>query len=515
MTKVAAGTTNPATGAPLDPVPYTDPADVATAVAHARAAQAAWAALPFAQRADRVREVGRRILERRDEICALLGQEMGRSATDSLFSEVVFAVSYTSGAVKVAKEALAPRTVRLSPLDFPGKSAVIEAVPRGVIGIIEPWNYPLLQFYKPLFPALLAGNTVVLKPSEHAPRTGMWLHRLCQEVLPQGVVQCVVGAGDVGSALVEAEIDALVFCGSVATGRKVAARCAERLLPCSVELGGKDAAIVLSDCDLPRTVAGVMQWSMHNAGQDCSSIERVYVEQSIADAFVDQLANAVGRLRVAPEPDAEVGPLQNAAQLQIVARHVQQAVDAGAVVRCGGAPTGNGHGFQPTVLDRCTDEMEVVMHETFGPVVAIVRVADEAEAVRRANAGLYGLCGSVWTRDISRGERVARQLDVGIALVNNHSFPGSIPAIPWTGTKLTGTGTAASVFAYETFVRRRTIIVDRSAKPDIFWKPSNAELAKLGSGVAELALGRLGSVLTVLPLLGKRVAAIRAFVAGK
>lgn len=509
MTDPRPGTIRPTDLQPLPPVDWTALEELPGIVEGAREAQKAWAALSTKERGKRLIAVAKRILERRDEAIALLSDEMGRSAADSLLGEIAFVLDYARGAVKVGQTSLAPVPVRLSPINFPGKRVVVEAVPRGVIAIIEPWNYPLLQFYKPLFPALLSGNAVVMKPSEHTPRCGVWLAEQFAAVLGPDVVRVVIGDGELGAALVDSAIDAVVFCGSVATGRRVAMRCAERLIPCSIELGGKDAAIVLEDCDLERTVAGILQWSMHNAGQDCSSIERIFVEASIADSFVRRLAAAADRLTVSPTDDADIGPLQNATQLAIVETQVQAALGDGATLVAGGERTGSGYGYRPTVLDHCTPDMQVLTDETFGPVAAIVRVDSAEDAIRLANAGRYGLCGSVWTRDTARGERIARELEVGLCLVNNHSFPGSLPQVPWTGTKQTGTGTAASPWCYDTFVRRQTIIVDKASKPDVFWKPVDANLLALGHAASELALGALGRIITLLPLLGRRVRSIR------
>lgn len=498
------GTIRPSDGVALDPVPATLPARVFEVVAAARAAQVAWAQLPLATRQDRVIEIGRRIVQRRAEAMKLLADEMGRHPTDSLMSELVTAIAYTKGAAALAPSALAPEKVKLSPIEFPGKRAVIEAVPRGVIAIIAPWNYPLMQFFKPLFPALLAGNAVVLKPSEHTPRIGAWLAALCTEVVGPGLVGLVQGDGGVGRTLLDADIDAVVFTGSVGTGRKVAAHAGDRLLPCSVELGGKDAAIVLADCDLERTAAGLAFWAFHNAGQDCSSVERIYVEARIADRFVERLASVARALTVNPSGTGDLGPLQNHTQLRIVEEHVADALARGAKLVCGGQRVGNGHGYLPTVLDGCAAGMKAVDDETFGPVVAVVRVKDAEDAVRQANQSRYGLCGSVWTADLARGEALARRLEVGVAYVNNHSFAGVIPQIPWTGVKDTGPGVAASRHSYGTFVRRRTVIVDKGTKPDVFWFPGNGDLHALGEALSELNLGSYGKVFSLLGLLGAR-----------
>ncbi|MFZ5445904.1 MAG: aldehyde dehydrogenase family protein [Myxococcota bacterium] len=507
----APGTINPADRSALTPVTASSVDDVKAAVAAARTAQRSWSALPLAARADTIRALGQTILAQADEVAKLMSSETGRSVVECKASELTSLAPYVDTAISVAKKTLAPSKVALSSLDFPGKRGVTELVPRGVIGIIAPWNYPLGNFWKSLFPALLSGNGVVLKPSEHTPRTGAFLAKVCNEVLPRGLVGLVQGAGDVGQALVDAA-DAIVFTGSVPSGRKVAARAAERLIPTSLELGGKDAALVLADCELERTAIGVAQWAIHNCGQNCAAIERVYVEEAIADRFVEVLTKVVGRLRVSTGNDeSDLGPLQNEAQLALVERHVEQAKRQGAKVTVGGARVGPGLGYQPTVLDRCTDDMDVVRDETFGPVIAVVRVKDAEEGLRRANESRYGLNGSVWTTNLARGEELVRRMEVGVGYVNNHGFGGILADVPWTGVKDTGPGVAASAHSYGVFTRPRTVIVDAGKNPDPWWIPANPELAQfVDLLIARGRGGGLGVLLKLGGLVKKRAAAIRA-----
>jgi len=507
----APGSINPADLKPLSPVTPSSPADVKVVADRARAAQRSWAALPFDARALAVHAFSQKLLEKVDAAADLLAMETGRSPLECKMSELVSVAEYVKAAVRTAKQALKPEKVKLSALDYPGKRAVIEPVARGVIGIIAPWNYPMGNFFKSIYPALLSGNAVVLKPSEYTPRSGAFLAQLAAEVFPKDLVGLVQGAGDVGAAVIE-HVDAVVFTGSVPSGRKVAMKAAERLIPCSVELGGKDAAIVLADCDLERTAVGVAQWALHNCGQNCAAIERVYVEDAVADRFVETLTRVVKKLRVSSGSGgpSDLGPLQSEAQLDIVMRHVEEAKAKGAVVTCGGARTGQGLGYLPTVLDKCTDDMEVVRNETFGPVIAVLRVKDAEEALRRANDSRYGLNGSVWTKDLAKGEALARRMEVGVAYVNNHAFGGILAQVPWTGVKETGPGIAASAYSYGTFVRRRTVLVDGSKNPDPWWFPLNEDIAAFSAALVERGRGGgLGVLLKLGGLVKKRTQAIR------
>ncbi len=516
MSKPTPGTISPLDASQLEPIAPTSADEIRQIVDRSREAQIGWGARSFSDRVAALERVVQRLVTKADEAAEIALTESGKSTTDFLMNEMASMGPYLSTAVAEAKVALKPVKVKLSPLDYPGKKAVIELVPRGVVGIIAPWNYSVANFWKHIFPALLSGNGVVLKPSEYTPRTGEWVQRQFDAELPAGLVGLVQGGGDAGRALLESGIDAVTFTGSVATGKKVASRAGELLIPCSVELGGKDAAIVLADCDLDRTALGIAQWGLHNCGQNCAAIERVYVEEAIADQFVKRLGKIVSKLRVAPESEhADLGTLQNEQQLAIVEAQVDDAVDRGAKVVTGGERTGKGLGYRPTVLDECTEEMKVMVEETFGPVIAIRRVREAEEAVRLANDSPYGLNGSVWTQNFRRGEDLARRLEVGVAFVNNHAIAGAMPNIPWTGVKETGHGIAASRFAYPTFTRPRTVFVDKNSKPDPWWIPVNADMRVMADLLMQRTAGSLGALAKLVTVLPKRVKAAQLLSRGE
>jgi len=504
------GGVDPRSGSRLDPVLISTLADVSLATARARAGQPAFAALSFDQRVRLLKKAARRMLAERRDCLAIVEQELGKVPADALFTEGLGPLDALSGWIRVITASPAGK-ISLNPLAFPKKSARVELEPRGVVGVIAPWNFPVAGLYRSVFPALLLGNAVVLKPSEHAPRSSAWFARMLQAELPESVVELVQGDGVVGAALVEADIDACVFTGSSVVGCKVERRCQERGIAVSAEMGGNDAAIVLSDADLPRTVAGITHWALQNAGQACGAIEVVYVDSRIAEALTARLVDAFQRLYAAPEPglSGSLAPLAHQGQLDAIRAQIEDAKGKGAEVLCGG--TSHGLYLSPTVLSGCTDDMQVVREETFGPVLPIVVVDGPADAVRRINAGRYGLTASIWTQDIERAEALARELSVGVVTINNHAFTGAIADLPWSGRKDSGRGIANSAWSLLTFARPKTIVVDHATGPEPFWVPFDEDLVELGHLLADAQRGRITRAFKIPLLLRKRVAHIKAF----
>jgi acyl-CoA reductase-like NAD-dependent aldehyde dehydrogenase len=472
----------------------------------ARTAQWHWRREPLETRIATLRRAARRMLRRRSEVIALARDEMGKVDAEGLFNEALGPLDTVAGWAQVVRRAATTRRVPLNPLSFAGKSAFVDFVPRGVVGVIAPWNYPVAGLYRSIFPALMTGNAVVLKPSEHTPRTSGWLIECLAGELPAGLAQTTVGDGRVGAALIDAGIDACVFTGSSARGASVRAQCAARGIPASIEMGGKDAAIVLGDCDLARTVAGITHWTLSNAGQACGAIEIVYVERSIADDFVRAMARAWERLT-----ETSVAPLAHAPQLEIVRAHVGDARSKGAHVVCGGPQEGCGLWYPPTILDGCDERMAVIQEETFGPVLAVVRVDGVNDAIRAVNRSRYGLGASIWSGDVARAQRLADRLEVGVVNINNHAFSGAVPSLPWSGVRATGFGVANGAESLHTFVRPRTLTVDESKSPDVYWMPYDGDLRELGELLADAQLGNIAGAWKLPLLIRRRLRTIRAF----
>lgn len=497
----------------LPPVRRSTPDELTAAVKRARDAQKGWEALGFKARAKLLKAAARRMLERRAEAIELIRREAGKSPAQAAMTEAIGPLDYLNNWIGVVRPFLERQKLPISPLAFPGKKGWVDMVPRGVVALIAPWNYPIATYFKPLWPALLCGNTVVIKPSEYTPRGGVWFQKILSEFVPPGVCEIVIGGREAGQAVLESGVDAVVFTGSSASGRKVLETCARQMIPCNVELGGKDAAIVLADCDLERTIAGVVQWGFQNAGQDCGAIERVYVVDSIADRFVDGVTAAASRLR-AGGSDYDVGPLSMPRQLEIVEEHVADALAKGAKLCTGGKRTNEGLWFQPTVLDNCTQQMKAVAEETFGPVVPIVRVKDADEAIAKTNDNAFGLNASIWSADLAGAAELGKRLDVGTVFVNNHAITGAMAFAPWTGVKESGYGIATGKHSLIFFTRPKTTVVDKSSKPDPWWLPMDATMVEVAERLALAQLGKLTAVLKVPSLMKKRIAAITKLVRG-
>lgn len=432
---------NPATGEELGRAPVCTPEQVQAAVTAARAAQAAWGDLTVRQRMHELKRLSRVLVEQADAIARLIVAEQGKNQVEA-YGEVVTALELLHFYRGHAAGILRTRTVspRLGVL----RSNRIVARPRGVVGIISPWNYPLALSMESLIAALAAGNAAVLKPSEYTPLVGLKVGELARLAgLPQGLVQVVTGDASTGRALIAAGIDKLVFTGSAANGRKVAALAGEHLVPLTLELGGKDAAIVLADADLDKAAAGILWGALLNAGQACLAVERVYVEEAAAAAFIEKLTAKAARLRTGPamDPTNEVCAITTEAQMNVLKQQVAEARQMGARVLLGGDPLpGAGRFFPPTIIVDVSEEMAVMREETFGPLIAIRRVKDVEEAIRLTNASAYGLTASLWTRDVARGRRLLTRLEVGDAALNDHGTSTGYAEVGWGGRKASGYG---------------------------------------------------------------------------
>jgi len=494
----------PGDGALLASVPVAGPDEVQAAVARSRAAQAGWASTHLRERARLMRRLARVLGERGEAIAETIRRETGKPRVEAL-AEVVVSVDLIRYYARVAPRYLAPR--RRGTGWMVTKAAYVEREPLGVVGGITPWNYPFILVMDCVTPALFAGNAVVVKPSEITPLSARLVPDLVEEAgLPQGLVQIVAGDGETGRALVESGVDRVVFTGSTATGRKVMEAAARTLTPVTLELGGKDPAIVLEDADLERAARGIVFGAFFNAGQTCISVERVYVVRSVYQPFVERVTALTQALRSGTEEGADLGPIIAPAQVAVIERHVAEAVSAGARIASGGGRAAAGRVFPPTVLVDVDDSMDVVREESFGPLLPIVAVQDEEEAVRRANETPYGLFASVWTRDRRRGLHVARKLRAGGVSINDVLTHYGVASLPMGGVGDSGFGRRRGVEALDEMTRTKTLLADRTgAKREVYWFPYTERSLRFMRATLEWrSRGGLGGIVAMIRrLLGK------------
>jgi len=464
----AAGTVNslnPATGEVCARFAATPPAELPGIISRARAAQVAWAAKPIRERCRLLARIGELLYARRQEAAALVTREAGKPLVESLFADVLMSLDTAFYYARQARDLLRPEPIHHHNPAFKAKRGWLLQEPVGVLGLISPWNYPLAVPMGTLIPALAAGNAVVLKPSELVPACGALLGELAAEGgAPAGLVQVVQGRGEVGAGLISARPDKVLFTGSVATGKRVAEACAGRLIPSVLELGGKDAMVVLADADLQTASSAAIWGGFTNCGQACLSVERLYVERPIANRFISLCVEKTKRLRVGrPEdPATDVGPMIRPEQLDRVLRQLDDAVSRGARLLTGGVRREDlGLTFlEPAVITGVSREMLLMQEETFGPVLAVATVESEEEAIRAANDSTFALGASVWTRDTARGRRVAERLRAGSVMVNDVASYFGICEAPHGGSRDSGWGRTHSRAGLAEVVHLKYVDVD-------------------------------------------------------
>jgi acyl-CoA reductase-like NAD-dependent aldehyde dehydrogenase len=484
---------DPARGAVIEEFGVDDAPAVAAAVARARLAQRTWEATPVRERVRTVRRARREMVRDRADILRLLDAETGKARWDAV-GELMGACIVIGYLARRAERFLKPRRVRSWPLV--GKRALIAYKPRGVIGIITPWNAPLNLALTDLVPALLAGNAVVIKPSEEAPLAVRRAIEAMNRVLPQDLLQVVMGAGETGAALVD-HVDMICVTGSPQTGRKVMERASRRLVPVLLELGGKDPMIVLEDADLDRAAAAAVWGGCMMTGQVCMSVERVYVDARVAEPFAQKVVEKIRTLRVGPngrDADIDLGSFTTTRQMEIVERHVENARAQGAKVLTGGMRGGDGRGlfYEPTVLSGVDHSMLIMQEETFGPVIPIMTIRDEDEALTLANQSPYGLNASVWTRDMARGLALAKRIDAGSVCVNECLVSAGCPELPFGGVKQSGVGTRhGGADGLRQFCVAQAILAEsRRRRSEPAWFPYSVRRARMVERVIGIVWGR-------------------------
>ena len=465
---------NPTTGQPIGEVPDLGPAEVKALVERARTAQRSWGALPLKTRCDRVARLRDLIVSRAPELCELLVAETGKTRSEALAMEVLVIADLATYFIKRAPKILAPEKIPLHLLKTRG--SYVHYQPRGVVGIIAPWNFPFGIPISETIMALLAGNAVVLKPSEVTPLIALKAKELHDAAgLPPDLFQVVTGRGQAGAALIDSGIDYCIFTGSTATGRKVGAACGERLIPCVLELGGKAPAVVCADADLDRTAKALVWGAFANQGQVCVSVERVYAHQSVHDELVAKILAGVAALRSGDPGDAadlDTGTMTWERQVEIVEERIAKALSDGARLRAGGKRRGRGLQFEPTVLTDCRQDMEIMRQEIFGPVMPIMKFTDEDQAVALANDSALGLAAYVFTEDTQKGRRLAERIEAGTVMVNDCLLTYGAPETPWGGVKTSGVGHTHSDRGLQDLCQTRHVNYDRLAlKRELWWYP--------------------------------------------
>jgi acyl-CoA reductase-like NAD-dependent aldehyde dehydrogenase len=494
---------NPATGELVGTVETITPSKVQGIVDDVSEVQPFWAALSLEDRARYMRRAVDVLLEDLDEIAELLTTEQGKPRVESYTMELLPTVDSLKWIADNGPGILSDEKLSM-PLFLKSKSAKFAFEPIGTVGVIAPWNYPWSIPFGEVAIALMAGNGIVLKPASLTPLIGERIRQTFEKAgLPEGLIRTVHGGGRIGDALVKSTAGKIFFTGSVEVGRKVGVECAKRMKGSVLELGGKDPQIVCSDADLANAVSGAVWGGFANAGQTCSGIERVYVLNDVADAFLDGVIRETERLTVGDprEWTTETGPMVSDEQAAIVTDLVDDAVKSGATKLTGG-PTKvqgmKGSFIAPIVLTGVTHEMRIMNEEIFGPVLPVMTVESEEEAIRLANDSQFGLGASVWTKDRAKGERMSHEIESGMVWVNDHSFSHGACQCAWGGVKDSGLGRSHSKFGFYECVNIKQLAWEPGWTRDMWWQPYDRKLADAIRTSAQLLYSRNGNRLKAL-----------------
>jgi acyl-CoA reductase-like NAD-dependent aldehyde dehydrogenase len=486
------GLKSPANREPVGAITCANEDDVREAIARARKAQKAWGGKPPEERAAIVAKAIDVLLRRQEDVVATIRSESGKTRVEALAIEIVPAFDFINYWSARAPKDLADERRPLHGYLKPLKKLVVAYKPLGVVAVITPWNGPFILALNSSVQALLAGNAVLLKPSEVTPHSGAWAATILHEAgVPEDVFQVLHGDGETGAALVSGGVDKVSFTGSVPTGKKIALACARQLIPCTLELGGKDAMIVCADANLERAAAGAVFLSMFNTGQVCMGTERIYVVAEVYDEFLAKVKEKTERLRWGQGDAVDMGSVFWDKQLQIIEKQVKDAVKKGAKLLVGGeSETSRGIFFQPTLLADVTHEMQIMRDETFGPVACVMKVKNESEAIALANDCKYGLSASVFTSDEEKAIRIAKQLEAGSVVHNDGEVIYGVPEAPFGGVKESGVGQVNGTDAIRRWSRAQPILLDRwNLDKEQVWYPFGEETLKALEGTIKYVFG--------------------------
>ena len=433
--------------------------DYARIVSRSRTAFTKWQKTSLNMRIKKMKRLAGEISKQKKSLAITIHKEEGKPMAEAL-GEVKGSVAAIRFYLKCCRKILKPKKLQVS---VKGTSAFLQPEPFGVVLIITPWNFPLDTPISGICPALLAGNSVIVKPSEYTEKTAKKLEKIMVKIFPKDTVKFVYGDGKTGRNLVKSGVNKIVFTGSIASGKDVLRNASDTVTPVLMELGGKDAAIVCSDADISLAAKGIVWAAFFNAGQVCTSVERVFVHKKVAKKFLQKLAAEAGALK----KGKHINPMINKKQFETVRSHVNNAVSKGAKIFYQGEKYKTKNYFPPTILTNVKLSMKIMREETFGPVIPVYVVKIEKEAVKLANNTIYGLGASVWSRNIAKTKKIAQELDTGMVWINGASE--LYTSCPWGGKKQSGYGKVLSEFGLLEFVNFKAIMVNKSGSKRNYW----------------------------------------------